>query len=685
MYPRWSQMTAAQLTEDMQEVTQRLRLRQRELEQVTPATATFDNTIGAFSHAMDEATRLEMLVSHLHYTDNIYHEQAETFFTHLHALREVQQSLKASPTLQRILPRWANSAQATGLTPEQRHLANLMMEGFRPQADANTAHQLATLKQELNRKLNEYGRNIRSVENSWQYIFKDRKQLDGVPPDTLAAMETAARRRGFGTKEQPVWLFTLQTRAMADVLKYCRVESTRKKCWQGIKSPGNTYSHDNGPVVLRIMQLRQDIAKLQGYKNHADSLATYTLMRNSKNALAFIEGLLHKIQPQVSALNAAILHTAEQLSGATAGAINPWDYEYYSTLATDSLNRFSLQELRPYLEYEHTLQATLKHFGNLYGLTIREIPTVCIREQASCPEGKVEVWHPDVRLFAVHDTTSGKQCGAFYLDAYTRDGKKYGNCSQIISHATRATGSKAGFPPLVTLSLELHKPAPGNTQLLSHLELRMLFHELGHVFHLMLGDGEYNEQAALFVARDFIELPAHLQELRVWEPDVLCEIGRHYRTGEPMPRELAEKAAAARHNKTYIANLNLQLICAKLDLELHSHYYEKFHGKNIDQVTQEIMAPYVVPTTVQSPSVMRNFLHCIEGYDARYYAYILAEVMAADIHDEFKRRGLNNSAIGKNYRKTILEAGNSRPATELYRTFMGREVSTEAFLRMLPE
>jgi oligopeptidase A len=122
-----------------------------------------------------------------------------------------------------------------------------------------------------------------------------------------------------------------------------------------------------------------------------------------------------------------------------------------------------------------------------------------------------------------------------------------------------------------------------------------------------------------------------------------------------------------------------------MDLELHANYYKKFHGKNLDQATRDLIAPYVVPTTLPQPSVVRNFLHCIQGYDARYYAYVLAEVMAADLHEEFKRNGLNNSAIGRNYRKTILEAGNSRPAAELYRSFMGRTVSTEAFLRMLPK
>lgn len=683
LYPRWSEMSAPQLAKDIKEATLRIQKRQQLLEQVTANSATFENTFGAFSRACNEATNIEMLVQHLHYTDNTYKEQETAFFNHLHELREARQCLQGSPIIQHTLTQWAKSPQSSGITPQQRYLVELTLEQFARQSNAEVSTQLAELQKELNRSLNEYERNIRAVENSWQYIFKERRQLDGVPPGTIEAMENTAGRNGIGSAEQPAWLFTLQLRTMADIMKYCHVESTRKKCWQGIKSPGNTRSHDNGPVVMRIMKLRQDIATLKGYKNHADSQAPHTLMGGSKNALAFVDGLLNKIRPRLHALHAAILHRASLQCGKELTAINPWDYEYYCTLATDTLNKFSLQELRPYLEYEHTLQATLKHFCRLYGLTIKEVPTTCIQGNAPCPDGAAEVWHPSIRLFAVYDAVSGKQCGAFYLDAYTRAGRKYGTCTQLISHGTPAMGNTAEQPPLVGLSLELHKPSPGNTQLLSHIELRMLFHELGHVFHLILGDTPHHELAALFVARDFIELPAHLQELRAWEPEVLCEIGRHYRTGAPMPRELAEKAAATRHNEAYISTLNLQLIGAKLDLEMHTHYYEKFHGKNPDSVTESILAPYMLKTTITGPSILRNFKHCIQGYDARYYAYVLAEVMAADIHGEFKRHGLNNSAIGKNYRKTILETGNSRPAAEQYRTFMGRNVSTEAFLKSL--
>lgn len=679
LYPRWSEMTPLQLEEDLREATMRTITRRSELEKVTPATATFENTFGALSRATEEAEQVEMYAQHLYFTDTEYEQIADTYASNSGVIQEARYQLLHSPRIQNTLQQWAKTPQAAALPPTLRYLIELQQEKLTPATDDKQNKQLHKKEEELRSLILQYASNIRHVTNTWYYVFNNRNQLDGVPPGTVAAMESAARQRGFGTTEQPAWLFTLQMRSIADVLTYCRVEETRKKCWQGVNSPGNTRSYDNGPIVLRIIQLRQEIAKLNGFNSHADSQMKHSLMGSGKKALAFIDGMLQKIQPQIQELNQATLNQASQQCGKTVTAINPWDLHYYMAAATQTLNKFSLQEIRPYLEYEHTLLATFKYFGELYGLRIQEVPTAYVKGGQVCHEGYAEIWHPDVRVFAVYDADTGKHYGSFYLDAYSRDGRKYSTSTQLISHGTAGENGQEGFPPLVVMMLELHKPAPGNTQLLSHLELRMLFHELGHVFHLLLGKGEYKELSALYVARDFIELPAQLQELRAWEADTLCTIGRHYLTGAPMPRELALKVATARHDSEYISYLRQQLLISKLDLEMHTHYDEKFKGKNPDLATAEILAPYSIPTTVVAPSVLRNFPHCIEGYDARYYAYILAEVMAADIHEEFKRHGLNNSATGRSFRKAILEPGNSRPAAALYRAFMGRDVSTDAF------
>ena len=47
----------------------------------------------------------------------------------------------------------------------------------------------------------------------------------------------------------------------------------------------------------------------------------------------------------------------------------------------------------------------------------------------------------------------------------------------------------------------------------------------------------------------------------------------------------------------------------------------------------------------------------------------------------FKREGLLNLKVGKDYRNCILRTGGSKDAKEMLHDFLGREPNEEAFLR----
>jgi oligopeptidase A len=76
------------------------------------------------------------------------------------------------------------------------------------------------------------------------------------------------------------------------------------------------------------------------------------------------------------------------------------------------------------------------------------------------------------------------------------------------------------------------------------------------------------------------------------------------------------------------------------------------------------------------------FLHIFWGeYECKYYSYMWAEQLWADVFSRIKERGMFNSEIWKEYRDKILAQWTRKPAKELFRDFMGRDVSEEALLR----
>jgi oligopeptidase A len=183
------------------------------------------------------------------------------------------------------------------------------------------------------------------------------------------------------------------------------------------------------------------------------------------------------------------------------------------------------------------------------------------------------------------------------------------------------------------------------------------------------------------VAWDFVELPSQITENWVWEPEAFAIFGYHYENGNRMPDELISKLLASRYFLPATDNMG-QLCIAKLDLEMHMNYDEKFKGKDLDAATNELLDPWQINYTQPGVSIMRRLRHCITGgYSAGYYSYKWAEVLAADAYSRFQKEGALNRRTGQDFRNEILSEGDSASAAELYRNFMGREPNPDALLQ----
>src|ERR1700677_1771756 len=125
-----------------------------------------------------------------------------------------------------------------------------------------------------------------------------------------------------------------------------------------------------------------------------------------------------------------------------------------------------------------------------------------------------------------------------------------------------------GTLPVVYNVANLPKPAEGEPALISFTDVTTMFHEFGHALHGMFAAAEYPSLSGTAVARDFVEFPSQFNEHWATYPAVFSHYAKDYKTGAPMPEELAAKIKkAADFNQGYA--LTELLEAAQLDMQWH--------------------------------------------------------------------------------------------------------------------
>lgn len=676
--PQWSQMTPQQLLADVDAACEQAKARFAALAAVTPENATFRNTFLAYYEAEENLQQAQTYLYHLLHTvggeqwlkaqEAVITKTAEYESARPHAERvwQVLQAAASAP--------WVSSLSEAEQYFIARTMTRLRASGAGLPPDKQTRK--SAIDSEIKQLSMQYVANLANANGVWQLVITEPEQLADMPEDWMNTARQAALEAGFGSEDKPAWLINLSNSPAWPVLTHCTVEETRKQCWYGANSIGTAYALDNEPIILRILELRQELAELLGYASFADMQAAQLMMGSGENALAFVDELLEKSRPAYEAWVATELERLSMGAGRKLTSVNPWDEAFFSAKNPAAGGGFDAGKITPYLQAEKVLRGMFDIWEHMYSLRIAEVPAVCLKPGEQCPQGAREVWHPAVRVFAVYDAADGTHLGDCCLDLYPRPGKRdMGWCMPL-----RFGGKGEAHLAAIVANLT-PPPGPGKPHLYSHGDLYVLFHEFGHMMHMLLGHSALRGQSAMDAERDFVEMPSQLQENWIWQPEALATFAFHHETGEPLPKELAEQLAASRFAGPITFHMRM-LCAAKLDLEMHHHYREKFHGRSLDAASAQLLAPWQFPYSVPTPCEMRNFIYCMtEGYSASFYTYKWSEVLAADAFSRFEREGILNAATGAAYRKAILNPAASRPMSDSFRAFMGRNPSPAALLK----
>jgi len=522
----------------------------------------------------------------------------------------------------------------------------------------------AEIQQQLTRLTSQFANNVLDATQSWNKRIVDATELQGLPDTALAAARQTAE-----AKSQEGYLLTLDFPCYLAVMTYCENRELRREMYDAFvtraseRGPGEG-QWDNGPLMVEIIQLRQQLADVLGFGSYADySLAT-KMAGDPQQVLTFLKDLAQKSRVVAKKEFAELEQFARE--HCQLDSLEGWDLPFVGERLRLHRYAISQEELRAYFPLPKVLSGLFEITSRLYGVEFRK-------------ESGIALWHDDAEYFSV--LRDGEVIAGFYLDLFAREGKRGGSW-MADCRCRRILDDGAAQLPVAFLTCNFMAPVGDNPSLLTHNEVTTLFHEFGHGLHHMMTTVDYLSVSGINgVAWDAVELPSQFMENWCWEKDAIPLISEHFETAEPLPDALLEKMLAAKNFQSGMQMLR-QIEFALFDFSLHM----KTSGVDSVADIQALLNAVRDEVAVVKPPTYNRFQHSFShifagGYAAGYYSYKWAEVLSADAFSLFEEQGIFNRDAGNAFLQSILERGGSREPAELFKDFRGREPSIDALLR----
>lgn len=498
-----------------------------------------------------------------------------------------------------------------------------------------------------------FGRTLLAATNAAAVLVTDEEELAGLPADAKASAAAAARRHG----HDGAWLVELILPTGQPVLAQLRHRGLRRRVHHASVARGLGGEHDTRPVLLEIVALRAERARLLGYAHHADYVASDLTIKGSD---AVADLLARLVVPAVRNATAEAAELQAALERDEPGAeLQPWDWAFYAQRVRRERRSLDEAAMRPYLELDRVLAEGVFRAAHLvYGLTFAE-------------RHDLVGYHPDVRVYEVFDR-DGTGRALFLSDPWTRDSKRGGAWMNTLVDQSSLLGERC----VVVNNLNIPKPAEGEPTLLTWDEVTTLFHEFGHALHAIFSDVRYPSQSGTAVPRDAVEYPSQVNEMWAWEPAVLRGFAVHHVTGEPMPAEWVAALLAARQDGEGFATTEY-LGAALLDQAWHRLAPDEVptDPERVEAFERDALQRAGVAFAPVPPRYRTTYFNHIfsSDYSAAYYAYIWSEVLDADTVEWYRENGGLSRANGDAFRAAVLARGGSLDPIDAYRQLRGRD------------
>lgn len=618
-----------------------------------PAKLTFANTFQAYDAISGQGSNAFAIMSTVS-ESALSKEMRDTANEMNVKLQEWSVGLDYREDIYRTLKAYADTKPA--LDREQQRLVDEVMRGYRRAGlglPAAERKEVERLRKDLAGLETQFAININSARAPLDFTAEE---LAGVPESFLNAPGVKQADGRYRVLANVTW-------HRDAILENARSEATRLKLNHARLSLATA---KNIPVLAKLVVLRADIAHRLGYANWADYQTETRMAKNGATALKFEADLVAGLQPKFDAEMKILQALKAADTGKPDAVIDLADVPYYQNRLKKERYAVDTEALRVYFPYQATLEGMFAIYQKIFGLKFTEV---------AAPY----VWAPGVQLYVVQDAATGAPMGAFYLDMFPREGK-FNHFACFPQKIGGVLPDGRYDLPVAALLCNFPEPSEGKPSLLKHNDVETLFHEFGHVMHGMLSRSRFAAQSGFSVPRDFVEAPSQMLENWVWDKAVLDTFAADYRDpAKKIPADTIAALTAARQATDGYFNRR-QLAIGSLDLKIHTLSADEAWLADVAELTNGVTGAITIAPPADT--AWAAYIGHLAGYDAGYYGYLWAKVMAIDMASVFKSApgGFLDEKVGLRLRHEVYGVGHTRDVGESVEKFLGRPRSQEPFL-----
>ncbi|MEM9618887.1 MAG: M3 family metallopeptidase [Pseudomonadota bacterium] len=522
--------------------------------------------------------------------------------------------------------------------------------------DKETKDRVAAINEEVSELTTTFGQNLLKATTGFKLEITDPDDLGGLSESFKAAIKVDGEDK---------WIIGLNRSPYETFMTQSTNRELRQQLFDAYRLRASEGENDNGPLAIKVAQLRAERAQLMGYESHAHYQLEPRMAKTPEAAEEFLLRVwrpgLARARQELADIQALIDADGESFSAAGH------DWWHYAERVRQDRYAFDDALLAPYFELNAVRQGAFDMANKLFGITFEEVET--------------PLWNPVVTSYDVKDE-NGAHLGLFMMDMYARDSKRGGAWMSTYRDASDINDNR--IRPIVTNNLNLISPPAGEPTLMRFDEVETLFHEFGHGLHGLMTQIRYENFSGVDGPRDYTEFPAQILEHWAGQEQVLAEYAKHHETGEVIPGELIEKM---RNASTFNQGFKTTEFIAASLLDLAWHRLTPEEAAEITDASafeREVLEGYGLLPEIEPRYRSQYFAHIFAGgYSAGYYAYLWSEILDADGFTAFQETGdIYNPELAERLKVWVYEAGGLREADELYRNFRGKDPEIDPLLRI---